>query len=183
MDLRTRKTQKALRNAFLELRAKKDLERITIKELTDLAEVSKATFYLHYRDIYDLSDYLQREVVANILNGISNPSYCITDSTRFTRELIEAFYAHKSLVDILFSGGQASILPMRIEEGIKEYILEEYPHLKDNVMFHVLLTYQVQGSFYAQKQNIPRFGSAQVLQAVDRISAQFEEMMKEQNDT
>ena len=72
---------------------------------------------------------------------------------------------------------------MRIEEGIKEYILEEYPHLKDNVMFHVLLTYQVQGSFYAQKQNIPRFGSAQVLQAVDRISAQFEEMMKEQNDT
>ena len=60
MDLRTRKPQKALRNAFLELRAKKDLERITIKELTDLAEVSKATFYLHYRDIYDLSDYLQR---------------------------------------------------------------------------------------------------------------------------
>ena len=60
MDLRTRKTKKALHNAFLQLRAKKDLERITVKELTELAEVSKATFYLHYRDIYDLSDHLQR---------------------------------------------------------------------------------------------------------------------------
>lgn len=181
MDLRTRKTQKALRNTFLQLRAKKDLERITIKELTELAEVSKATFYLHYRDIYDLSDYLQREVITNILNGISNPSYCITDSTRFTRELIDAFYAQRSLVDILFSGAQASILPMRIEEGIRECIFEEYPNLKDNVMFHVLLTYQVQGCFYAQKQNIPLFGSAQVLQAIDRIAEQFEGMMKEQN--
>ena len=180
MDLRTQKTLKALRNAFLQLRAKKDLERISVKELTQLAEVSKATFYLHYRDIYDLSDFLQREVITNILNGISNPSYCITDSTRFTRELTDAFYAQRSLVDILFSGGQASILPMRIEEGVKEYIFAEYPDLKDNVMFHVLLTYQVQGSYYAQKENIPLFGSAQVLQAVDRISEQFEELMKEQ---
>ena len=46
-----------MRNAFLQLRAKKDLERISVKELTQLAEVSKATFYLHYRDIYDLSDF------------------------------------------------------------------------------------------------------------------------------
>lgn len=181
MDLRTRKTKKALHNAFLQLRAKKDLERITVKELTELAEVSKATFYLHYRDIYDLSDHLQREVITNILNGLSNPSFCITDSTRFTRELIDAFYAQRSLVNILFSGGQASILPMRIESGIKEYIFEEYPNLKDNVMFHVLLTYQVQGCYYAQKQNIPMFGSAQVLQAIEQITAQFEEMMKEQN--
>lgn len=43
MDLRERKTKRAIKDAFLQLRAKKPLERITIKELSDLAEISKAT--------------------------------------------------------------------------------------------------------------------------------------------
>ena len=180
MDLRTQKTKKALRNAFLQLRAKKDLERITIKELTELAEVSKATFYLHYRDIYDLSDYLQREVIINILNGISDPAYCLTDTQRFTMNLIDAFYEQSSLIEILFSGAQASILPMRIEEGIKQYLFAKYPDMKDNVMYQVLLTYQVQGCFYAWRQNAPRFGLDKVLEVIDKISGQFAEMMQGQ---
>ena len=56
MDLREKKTKRNIRNAFIELRAKKPLERISIKELAELAEISKATFYLHYKDIYDLSE-------------------------------------------------------------------------------------------------------------------------------
>ena len=60
MDLREKKTKRNIRNAFIELRAKKPLERISIKELAELAEISKATFYLHYKDIYDLSENLQK---------------------------------------------------------------------------------------------------------------------------
>ena len=52
MDLRVKKTKNSIINAFLKLRAKKSLERITVKELSDLAEINKATFYLHYKDIY-----------------------------------------------------------------------------------------------------------------------------------
>lgn len=35
MDLREKKTRRALSNAFLALRARKPLERITVKELAD----------------------------------------------------------------------------------------------------------------------------------------------------
>lgn len=178
MDLRTKKTLKAIRNAFLQLRAKKSLERITVKELTELAEISKATFYLHYRDIYDLSEYLQKEVIANVLGGISDPSMCLTDSKRFTIELIDMFYAQSSLIDILFEGAQAAILPMRIEEGIKEYIFKEYPNLKDNVKFQVLLSYQVQGIYYANKENLSRFGASEVLSVIEQISDPFEGIMQ-----
>ena len=37
MDIRIEKTEKAIKNAFLELRAKKPLEKITVKELCALA--------------------------------------------------------------------------------------------------------------------------------------------------
>lgn len=59
MDLRTAKTERAIRSAFLELRAKKPLERITVKELCQRAEIHKSTFYDHYEDLYALSDALE----------------------------------------------------------------------------------------------------------------------------
>ena len=63
MDLREKKTERNIRNAFLAIRTRKQLEKITVRELCESAEISKATFYLHYRDIYDLSETLQKDVV------------------------------------------------------------------------------------------------------------------------
>ena len=48
MDLRIQKTRAAIKSAFLELRRKKPIEKITVTELAKLAEINKATFYLHY---------------------------------------------------------------------------------------------------------------------------------------
>ena len=52
MDIRTEKTENAIKSAFLELRAKRPLEKITVKELCALARINKSTFYTHYQDIY-----------------------------------------------------------------------------------------------------------------------------------
>ena len=51
MDLRKKKTLRAIRQAFYDLRKQKKLEAITVTELCRSAEISKAAFYLHYRDI------------------------------------------------------------------------------------------------------------------------------------
>ena len=39
MDIRTEKTENAIKSAFLELRAKRPLEKITVKELCALARI------------------------------------------------------------------------------------------------------------------------------------------------
>ena len=54
MDLRIEKTEKGIKNAFIELRSKKPLEKITVRELCEIARINKSTFYSHYKDIYDL---------------------------------------------------------------------------------------------------------------------------------
>ena len=51
MDLRVEKTKRSIINAFLNLRSRKPLEKITVKELSEIAQINKATFYLHYHDI------------------------------------------------------------------------------------------------------------------------------------
>ena len=54
MDIRIEKTERAIKQAFMALRAQKPLEKIKVKELCDLANINKSTFYAHYQDIYAL---------------------------------------------------------------------------------------------------------------------------------
>ena len=70
MDIRIEKTERAIRTAFLALRAQKPLEKITVKELCAAAYINKSTFYAHYEDLFALSDTLEREAVDAILQDI-----------------------------------------------------------------------------------------------------------------
>ena len=79
MDLRQKKTIRSIKNAFLRLRSEKELERIRIKELVELAEISKGTFYLHYHDIYDLEEQLEIETIQSLLKNIPHPEYILTN--------------------------------------------------------------------------------------------------------
>jgi len=75
-DRRVRKTKKALREAIAKLLIEKDLRNITVKELTDTADVHRATFYAHYQDVYDLYEQIEDGVVKG-LNAIvvSDPTH------------------------------------------------------------------------------------------------------------
>lgn len=153
MDLRIEKTESAIKNAFLELRSKKALEKITIKELCENAYINKSTFYSHYRDIYELSDTMEAEVVKNITNNISAMNPISNDLAQFTRELTYAFVSQSSLINMLFSGNQRSHLANRIEESLKEIIFERYPEYKDDLKRNIILSYCIQGAYWAFQGN------------------------------
>ena len=48
MDRRKRRTRKLLGDALLKLVLEKDFEQITIQDITDEADLNRATFYLHF---------------------------------------------------------------------------------------------------------------------------------------
>ena len=115
MDLREKKTKRSIYNAFLELRSKKPLEKITIKELSEKAEISKATFYLHYQDIYELSQQLQLEVLKRIYDSVQDPMDMFVNPSKTFREIKDAFLANINMINILFSGKQEARLPILVE--------------------------------------------------------------------
>ena len=128
MDLRIQKTEKAIKNVFLELRARKPLEKITVKELCELALINKSTFYSHYEDIYALSEAMEQETVASIIGSIDHLKDYTTDNPdAFTRELCLAFMSQISLIKILFSCRELSHLGIRLDKALKEVIFRKYP--------------------------------------------------------
>ena len=174
MDLREKKTKRSINNAFLQLRSKKTLEKITVKELCELAEISKATFYLHYRDIYDLSYNLQQKVVTDILSHLENPKDIILNLQKAHIQIIEGYYANQNIVHILFSDSQFSKLPECIESEIKKIVFEQFPELKDDAATNIRITYQMMGSFYAFYKYEKQFGHETVLKTVNNITELFE---------
>lgn len=58
MDRRILKTLEALQKAVIELMSEKNFDDITIQDISDRANVSRGTIYLHYADKFDLLDKL-----------------------------------------------------------------------------------------------------------------------------
>lgn len=62
-DRRIRKTQTALKNGLIELLQEKNINDISVKELTDKVDLNRGTFYLHYKDIFDLLENIEEELL------------------------------------------------------------------------------------------------------------------------
>lgn len=58
-DRRVRRTKKLLTQALTQLLLEKQINEITVKELTDLADMNRGTFYLYYKDMFDMLEKIE----------------------------------------------------------------------------------------------------------------------------
>ena len=149
MDLRTERTKRSIYNAFLELRKQKPIEKITVKELSELAYINKATFYTHYHDIYDLTDQLENEFMESIIQELPHPESIITDPALATRELADALISKSDISSILFSGSRQGYLSEKIYAALIKYIASNYPDEQRTLQNRIVLSIIIQGCFHA----------------------------------
>ena len=175
MDLRIVKTKSLIKNAFFELRKKSPLEKITVKELCQNAQINKSTFYSHYNDIFDLSDTLENEVVDNILSNVQHPEYVLLKSDIFTKEIFREFMANEPYVSVLFAESRRDILVDKLKCKVKATIIKNQPQYKNNTSLDIILSYAINGGYHAftdcQKEN-----SKQVIEIVAKINRSINEI-------
>ena len=63
MDRRSARTDKLLKDALIKLMNEKGFEKISVKDLTEEADINRATFYLHYKDKYDLLEQFEKKIL------------------------------------------------------------------------------------------------------------------------
>jgi len=119
MDLRVQKTRNGIFNAFIELRANKPLEKITVRELAENAQISKQTFYLHYKDIYDLSTHLENELVDELMKDLHYPDNMLEHLEQIAVEIFTRAIVKGPVVKIVFSDSRVHALTDGIEKEIK----------------------------------------------------------------
>ena len=169
MDLRIEKTERAIRNAFMELRARMPLEKIRVRELCAAACINKSTFYAHYTDIYALSETLEKETVASIVSSIPDlKGHSAENPDVFTRALCLAFLSNISLIKILFSGKEQSRFGVELEGELKKVIYRKYPEYERDPEKDILLSYCIQGTYHAYLNN-PSVDTESFVRVVEQI--------------
>ncbi len=65
-DRRVAYTKHALRGALIKLMQNQHISGITVKSICELANVNRSTFYLHYKDQYDLLHQIEQEMLESL---------------------------------------------------------------------------------------------------------------------
>lgn len=58
LDPRVRRTRKLLKQAFMDLMSEKGFDAMTVQDITERADINRATFYAHYTDKFELHDQM-----------------------------------------------------------------------------------------------------------------------------
>ena len=98
-DRRVRRTKKLLKESFIELMSEKQIKDITVKDLTEHADLNRGTFYLHYLDIYDLLNQLEDEVIENVSMMIQDFNFRNSNQSTYLllEQLFEYIYDNKHI--------------------------------------------------------------------------------------
>ncbi|MFB0920406.1 MAG: TetR/AcrR family transcriptional regulator [Oscillospiraceae bacterium] len=65
-DRRVTYTKMVLKKSLLELIYEKPVNKITVKEICEKADINRATFYSHFNDVYDMLDQIENELYGTI---------------------------------------------------------------------------------------------------------------------
>ena len=125
-DARVKYTKMVIRNSFLALMKTKKLSEITLKEVCELSEINRSTFYRHYKDIYDWRDRMEEEYQAKI-----NSIHDRINDAGFEGSLALFLHLIQDELDILtallFRSGEASSIKL-----IHEVFYHRDGHLEEN---------------------------------------------------
>lgn len=87
MDIRVKKTKRAIQKAFIALLREKPIEKITVKEIAERAEINKTTFYSHYETLDALTAEMERQTVQLVCDNMGGAQQLLDAPEAFVQEM------------------------------------------------------------------------------------------------
>ncbi|MEC1262593.1 TetR/AcrR family transcriptional regulator [Bacillus swezeyi] len=105
VDRRIKRTSKCLRNAFVQLLKEKDVHSITVQEIADRADLTRATFYLHYKNKQDFILRSMEDMLNDLIEHVK-PVFSKADRVYpppSFLSLFEFIYEHAEYFEVMLS--------------------------------------------------------------------------------
>jgi len=100
-----RYTKMVLRDSLMELMKTKSILSISIKDICDLADISRSTFYAHYKDQYDLLRQIEEETLAYFENMLDKykDKHSKKETTQMLEEMLTYIANNFNSIQVLLS--------------------------------------------------------------------------------
>lgn len=120
-----RNTRKKLRDGLLQLLEEKPINEISVKELTDLVDVNRGTFYFHYVDIYDMLHKMEEEFFAHFSEVLQNTAPLEESIYPYLNAIFSVLGENRNFCKIMLGPNG----DMQFVEKIKEFVSDTCSHI------------------------------------------------------
>ncbi|MEA4912754.1 MAG: TetR/AcrR family transcriptional regulator C-terminal domain-containing protein [Oscillospiraceae bacterium] len=149
VDRRIRKTRLVLRRGLTKLMREKPVNEISVRELAELCDINRGTFYLHYKDVYDMVETLQQELyeefhallVRHTPTDESSTALMLIDLFRFIEE-------NKDLASAILGKYGNSAFIQKMTDEVKRMCAPVWDRLErqDRLQFERYYSFMVNGA-------------------------------------
>lgn len=167
-DRRARRSRKMLKESLLALMKKKSFSEISVRDVTDGADMNRGTFYLHYSGTAELLQSLEGDLMAE-LQALVDAHIQETVDNGTLRPIIEPVLdfavEHRETCEILFASNEASGFIQSLQQMIWKNgapLLESWFRQQDGTLCGYLLNFLTWGfigllkEWFAQDMALPR---------------------------
>ncbi len=131
-DRRVRRTKKLLTQALTQLLQEKQINEITVKELTDLADMNRGTFYLYYKDIFDMLEKIEDGLFEALDEIVSLHEHddVSHQTTPILLDLFRFIEENQEMCRVLLSPHGDMNFLHRLNEVVREKCLKAWPDIR-----------------------------------------------------
>ena len=143
------KSKKLIKNAFSELLQKKDVEKITVTEIVNLAGLNRGTFYAHYNNTVEVLEEIEKDVSDQILYLFSSYKDSIMENpTPFLRNIAKFLQKDFEFYRRLICAQAGEHFIDQIKAFFIKIVIEnnsKISHIKDTDAFAVRVRFYTNG--------------------------------------
>lgn len=132
VDRRIRKTRRMLRECLTSLLKEKRVQDITVREIADLADINRGTFYLHYKDVFDLMEQIENELLKDLEDMLNHHQAqdLLSRPSLIFAELYPLVQENADIVSILIGENGDLNFVNRLKHIVREKCLNDWKALK-----------------------------------------------------
>lgn len=134
-DRRVKRTKRILRECLFELLTNATIDEITVKELTEKADVNRSTFYFYYKDIGDMVMQIQNDIFEVFEETVIAPQasfITVEDFTDYLLRFLRFCKEYENICKFVVSNDPNNFLSNKIKAALLEHIPDSHKHFPEN---------------------------------------------------
>ncbi|MCM3716475.1 TetR/AcrR family transcriptional regulator C-terminal domain-containing protein [Alkalihalobacillus oceani] len=155
LDRRKKYTRMMLKESVMTLLKEKQISSITVKELCELADINRSTFYSHYADPFDLLTKIEEEILTDMRQTLGSYNFSEEEEAlQMTEKLLEYVADNRDVCQILLSEHGDPQFQQKVMKITEEFIMKHWRsiHKADQKISEYMSLYVISGSLHVLKE-------------------------------
>lgn len=126
---KSHKTKLKIGMTLLELLGQKSLDKITVQEICDRADIHRSTFYKHFESIFDTVKFMTEAITGELLTQLDQ----VNGKQNYTDLLVDFYVKYGHALRNLFRTKYHEMLELQMNVALEKYFMKLLKILKPDI--------------------------------------------------